>query len=91
MAEPILNQFMKDAPLTISQINAALNASKYPEFLDLVHGLKGMCATVSAGKMKQTCIDLERTAQDGTWDKIPPILQRLDCEMLEIKRANDKP
>jgi len=84
MSEVILNKFLKDAPPMLAQIKTALESQKHRDFLNLVHGLKGICATVLAGKMKHTCIDIEHAAREASWASIPPLLQRLDREMLEI-------
>ncbi|MBX9689869.1 MAG: response regulator [Candidatus Obscuribacterales bacterium] len=68
--------FLEKTPGQISEITAASNEKDQQSLLKMVHGLKGVCATVFAYKMRDICKTIEEAARSGDW--------KLTAELLEI-------
>jgi two-component system, sensor histidine kinase and response regulator len=82
----LLKTFLQEVPQAFAKLQQVRKVSQGGEFLDAVHGLKGICAAVCADKMRATCIELECLARDGEWGLLPDLMRRLETELIEVQQ-----
>jgi PAS domain S-box-containing protein len=85
VGQKMYKQFLQDGPLVLDQLQRAFQANEHLGFLQIAHGLKGICMAICAVKMSTTCVDLEHAAGEANWSSIPDLLQRLGKEMREVQ------
>jgi HPt (histidine-containing phosphotransfer) domain-containing protein len=82
---PLFAIFIEDAVIELKKMDAARQSRDSDQFLMLVHGLKGACATMYAMRMKYICVKLEGACRGGEWDKVDQIFSALESALASVQ------
>ncbi|MDR3617307.1 MAG: MEDS domain-containing protein [Candidatus Obscuribacterales bacterium] len=85
ISERLLRMFFANAPRDVKNLKSAFDDQDHKSFIHTVHGFKGVCSTVFASQMKDTCVTIESAARESKWDVIPDLLQQLEMETTEMQ------
>jgi len=85
ISEHLLKMFFANAPADVKNLRLAFDEADRKSFISTVHGFKGVCSTVFASQMKDTCVTIESAARQSNWDAIPDLLQQLEVETTEMQ------
>jgi PAS domain S-box-containing protein len=85
ISERLLRMFFSNAPTDVKNLKSAFDDNDRKSFIHTIHGFKGVCSTVFASQMKDTCVTIESAARDSNWDVIPDLLQQLELETTEMQ------
>ncbi|WP_432736384.1 Hpt domain-containing protein [Maridesulfovibrio sp. FT414] len=80
----LFNVFLRDEPVRVQKIRAALEAGEMDELKYLAHSLKGAAATMGADRVREACLRLEYSARDGDSPLSFENLVVLENEMKEV-------
>jgi len=83
--DSLLRMFVDQVPTEFERVKDALEAADSVVFLQRVHGLKGMCATMSARRMKTLCDLLEIAASETDWTRGTEVFKQLSDEFLRVE------
>ena len=86
MAE-VLELFLKEAPMLLADIGAAVAAPDAAAVVRTAHRLKGALASLAAGPSMLTCRELESMGSKGEMSKAPDMFAQLQREMGELMSA----
>ena len=84
---PLFAIFIEDADIELKKIDSARLGRDREQFLTLVHGLKGACATIYALRMKDICRKLEHACQAGNWEEVDRIFGDLESALASVQTA----
>lgn len=91
---PVLEElvviFMRNAPLQLEQLAAAVKMRDYKSLKEVVHALKGACMNVGAARMSSVCIAIEQAAQAQAIDVVARYLETLNRVYSETVAAMKK-
>lgn len=79
-ADSLYRMFMNRLSTHVGDLRSAITQRDTRRILDVAHGFKGVCATVLADKMRNTCDDIEHAVRDDNWDLVQGLLTRLEKE-----------
>ncbi len=65
VANEVVDEYLKDAPVQIAAIRVALNAGSAADVRFRAHSLKGASASVGAGRLRESALAMERAASEG--------------------------
>ena len=77
--------FQEDFPLKRNAIWKAFESGNSADFQAVAHGVKGATGNISAMRMHETCILLDRMGKEGTIPTARPFLETLDKQYEEFK------
>jgi two-component system sensor histidine kinase/response regulator len=80
-----LKLFLDDAPRQLAELRTAAETGDCVALLKILHGFKGVCASVFAHEMKQTCAALETSARDNDSLQISLRLEQLEAEFQGLR------
>jgi len=84
-AQELLHIFVQDTATALDSIEKALGAGNdSEEVFQLIHGLKGNCATISASCMKDHCAALEIALQANDREAALSLLHQLRQQFTEV-------
>jgi PAS domain S-box-containing protein len=85
VSERLLRLFFKSAIANVRNLKSSFDDADRRSFIQTVHGFKGVCSTVFASQMKDTCVTIESAARESNWEVIPDLLQQLEVETNEMQ------
>lgn len=91
MYREISHYFAENLPRSLQSLAEALRDGRSEEGRRLAHSLKGNCATVGAGELREHCYELEKLFRDqkleaarGSYEKLVPRLGVLRDKLLAL-------
>ncbi len=69
--------FARNAPVQLSQLEAAVRTKDYKSLKEVARGLKGACMNVGAARMSSICIAIEQAAQSQALELVVRYLETL--------------
>jgi HPt (histidine-containing phosphotransfer) domain-containing protein len=82
----LLDIFVQDYSEKKALLNQAINEKNSEEIRDLIHSIKGATGNISARAMHQTCIRIERLADEKKLEQVPELLTLLDQQFSDLQR-----
>lgn len=76
--------FIRDEPKRVIKIREAFENRNFKELKYLAHSLKGASATMGADRVKEACLQLEKSALEEHEEKIEQNLKVLEKEMSHV-------
>jgi two-component system sensor histidine kinase/response regulator len=83
-ADGLYRMFLDRSPTQVTELKEAIARKDSDSILKLAHGLKGVCGTVFAHRMRTTCADIEIAVTDNNWDLVHGLIVRLEKECGEV-------
>jgi polar amino acid transport system substrate-binding protein len=83
----LIQAFMKDAPRQVEELHVYATDENSAGVLATAHGLKGICGTVFAKRMRETCIDIEGAGRAKEWNQVRTLVARLKAEFTEVENC----
>ncbi|WP_304082470.1 Hpt domain-containing protein [Maridesulfovibrio ferrireducens] len=80
----LFSVFLRDEPDRVHKIRDALQTGEMDKLKFLAHSLKGAAATMGADRVKEACLDLERSALAGNTDQAYKDMLVLEHEMKSV-------
>lgn len=82
----MVDLFLKDTPVQLSALEAAVALGNEPEVEELAHRLKGAASELGATALASVCADLEAVVHAGDLGRGPALVAQLH---IELGRARD--
>ncbi|WP_022662701.1 Hpt domain-containing protein [Paucidesulfovibrio longus] len=76
--------FLREEPLRVAKIHAAVEARDLEQVKYLAHSLKGAAATMGAEPLRETCLELEMAAKDNDEAESTLALEHMDREVRRV-------
>lgn len=86
-AANLFDSFLSDASMLIESIRTMIDRKDAVELTKYAHGLKGICGSISARQMLETCRELEAAGRHGDWTRAGILLDRLGAQLGEFRCA----
>jgi len=77
----LLDKFQEDSAKNLQALSELVGNNKAPELARMAHGIKGVAANLSAGKLRDLAAQLESMGRDGQLDLAAQCLDKLRTEM----------
>ncbi len=91
---PVLQElveiFMRNTPLQLEHLKAAVKAGDYKSLKEVAHGIKGACMNIGAARMASICIAIEQAAHSQALDLVARYLETLNRVYSETTAAMKK-
>ncbi len=84
--DDICNQFLVGLPERIATMRAALAQGDVKELFRHAHSLKGIAASLSAGRLTRLALDLERLGLSERTDTAPDLLAQIELEAARLEK-----
>ncbi len=79
--------FIRETPIRLEKINAALEAGNIPAMVKLSHSLKGVCATMYAAPLQAKAFEVEMAARQGDLNTIRRAAPEMTAMLQELADA----
>ncbi len=76
---------MVDAPIQFAHIHKAIEQQDGSSVENKTHTLKGVCATLGAVYMEDSCIAIEKAARDNDFQSVLDHLLQLETQFTSIQ------
>lgn len=84
-AERLLKMFIQEVPTQIEQIQKAADLADIKALFEVVHGLKGICGTMFAQRMRHTCVEMESAISSRNMERLNALIERLHHEFKQLQ------
>ena len=81
----IVEVFLKDIPLQMGKLKAALQNGEKAVIQLQAHTIKGAAANINAELMRQAAWEVEKAAKEENWEKVPSLVQTLEKRFEELQ------
>jgi PAS domain S-box-containing protein len=88
--QDLVEIFMRNTPLQLEHLRAAVKAGDYKSLKEVAHGLKGACMNIGAARMASICIAIEQAAQSQALELAARYLETLNRVYSETMTAIKK-
>ncbi|MDR3615504.1 MAG: response regulator [Candidatus Obscuribacterales bacterium] len=85
--DQLFRMFVEATPPELERLKEAVSNKDVDAVLDLAHGLKGVCVTICALKMKSTCTEIELAAHIQNWEHIKFLVEMLDQDFQNVEQS----
>jgi polar amino acid transport system substrate-binding protein len=85
-ADELCRMFVSKSELELVQLIKHLEHGHTRDALNVVHGLKGVCSTISAQPMRLTCLEIELALHNGDVQLASDLAAQLGVEFSEVQR-----
>jgi two-component system sensor histidine kinase/response regulator len=79
-ADSLYKMFLEKIPLQMNELRQAIESREPERISRVAHGFKGICGTIIAPRMHNTCLEIENAVSEENWDLLLGLLARLDKE-----------
>lgn len=84
-AYTLIEMFVNSTPQTLSEMEKAIASGEYSKLADQAHYLRSACGTVSAARMEQLCLELEKIPRGDTSDLARKVHESLTAEFKQLE------
>ena len=86
LVKEVIDIFMEDTPARLVALRASLSSGDMENATLQSHSIKGAAATVSAERMREVALDMEKACREGVdADHVMSMLPSLEREFEELK------
>ncbi len=88
--QELVDVFMRNTPLQLEHLKAAIKTGDYKTLKEVAHGIKGACMNIGAARMASICIAIEQAAQSQALELVARYLETLNRVYSETTVAMKK-
>ncbi|MGN6367677.1 MAG: response regulator [Phycisphaerae bacterium] len=77
----VLQKFKEHAPMTLAELQKKVEARDAAETKRLAHGMKGAAANISAEKLREIALELEKLGHEAQLSAATEVVKQLDAEL----------